>query len=155
MKTSDDSLRERTAPRDYRNPQTDCPSRPVQPALERARYPYTRPEPSPVVRRLKPLRCRGIPFHDSTGFFMQNLCRETSRMIPASRRARNRSGARTPRWKLTTFGFSWKEGGELIVILNEAAIDLCQVCRRGRVKSSERRPQSLNPWAFNPRVEPI
>jgi len=48
-----------------------------------------------------------------------------------------------------------KEGGELVVILNKAGIDLRQVCRRGRVKSSERRPQSLDPCAFNPRVEPI
>jgi len=48
-----------------------------------------------------------------------------------------------------------KEGGELVVILNEAGIDLRQVCRRGRVKSAERRPQSLDPCAFNPRVEPI
>ena len=77
-------------------------------------------------------------------------------MIPALRSARTRSGARTPKWKLTNdLSLLLKEGGEHVVILNEAGIDLRQVCRRGRVKSSERRPQSLDPCAFNPRVEPI
>ena len=40
-----------------------------------------------------------------------------------------------------------------VVILNEAAIDLRQVCRRGRAKSRELRPQSLDLRALNPRVE--
>ena len=46
-----------------------------------------------------------------------------------------------------------KEDGKHVVILNEAAIDLRQVGRRSRAKSSERRPQSLDPSPFNPRVE--
>ena len=46
-----------------------------------------------------------------------------------------------------------KEGGEHVVILNKAAIYLRQVCRRGRVKSRELRPQPLDPRALNRRVE--
>jgi len=46
-----------------------------------------------------------------------------------------------------------KKGGEHVVILNKAAIDLRQVRRRGRAKSRELRPQPLDPRALDRRVE--